>query len=367
MIWAELCRDNGLKQDRRIYMPGSMIHLLLARKINPKGSILFYIGNIAPDAVTNWEEKEITHFRNLKDRSQALTDLALHTPPSDDFAEGVLLHLYMDWRWDTLARDEFIKTVEGDWFTKYREEIGLTSSYAFHHTEWAKDLWEQMESVETSEYGHIPGATAEELRDFISRNIKWLNGSNTEASTAFTPEFIDGFIDKIADEYTQWKIQQEIAYYNSLPVIFDDFVDMPDLTDGEIELCCIAKKPAIPEKKWVPAYAFEIRRNGCRVGEVNLRIGYTDGLYYGGQIGYGVDEQHRGHGYASKACRLLAPVIRAHGMKKVLITNSITNIASKRTCEKLGAKLIRAACLPEWHDLYKEGQRFVNIFEWSVD
>jgi ribosomal-protein-alanine N-acetyltransferase len=178
---------------------------------------------------------------------------------------------------------------------------------------------------------------------------------------------------KYGDEYSyailkdEWEILQEISYYNSLPVNFDDFIDMPNLTDGEIELYYIAKKPAIPEKKWVPAYEFEIRCNSSRVGEINLRIGYTDGLYYGGQIGYGVDEQHCGHGYAEKACRLITPVIRAHGMKKVLITNNHTNIASRRTCEKLGAKFIRTARLPEWHDLYKDGQRFVNIFEWSVD
>ena len=178
---------------------------------------------------------------------------------------------------------------------------------------------------------------------------------------------------KYGDEYSyailkdEWEAQQEISYYNSLPVIFDDFVDISNLTDGEIELYCIAKKPALPEKKWVPAYVFEICCNGSHVGELNLRIGYTDGLYYGGQIGYSVDEQHRGHGYAEKACRLLAPVIRAHGMKKVLFTNNITNIDSKRTCEKLGAKLIRIARLPKWHDLYKEGLQFVNVFEWSVD
>jgi len=35
-------------------------------------------------------------------------------------------------------------------------------------------------------------------------------------------------------------------------------------------------------------------------------------------------------------------------------------------CEKLGARLVRVARLPEWHDLYKEGRRFSNIFEWEV-
>ena len=177
---------------------------------------------------------------------------------------------------------------------------------------------------------------------------------------------------KYGDEYSyailrdEWVTMQEISYYNSLPVVFNNFIDIHDLSDGEIELVCVGKKPAIPEKKWVPAYKFEIRRNNSRVGEVNLRIGYTDGLYYGGQIGYSVEQQHRGHGYAEKACRVLTPVIQAHGMNKVLITNNQTNIASKRTCEKLGAKLIRIARLPEWHDLYKDGQRFVNIFEWRL-
>jgi len=178
---------------------------------------------------------------------------------------------------------------------------------------------------------------------------------------------------KYGDEYSyailkdEWDTLKEIAYFKALPVTFNGFIDIQDLFDGEIQLVCVEKKPAIPEKKWVPAYVFEIRRNSSRVGEINLRIGYTDSLYYGGQIGYGIDEQHRGHGYAEKACRLLALVIRAHGMKKVLITNNHTNIASMRTCEKLGARFIRTARIPEWHDLYKQGQRFENIFEWSVD
>jgi len=347
-------------------MSASMIHLLVAHKVKPDGSILFYLGNLAPDAVANWKVKDITHFRNIPDRSEALAALARQTSPTDDFAEGILLHLYTDWRWDILARDEFIKIIGSDWFKKYREEISFTGSFAFHSTDWAKDMWNAMELYDASEYGKIPGATAEELKDFIRRNNKWHHDNNLDPSTAFPPEFVDEFIRKTADEYTRWRIIQEISYYNSQPVVFNDFVDVPDLTDGEIELFCIAKRPSIPERKRVPAYDFEIRCDGSRVGEINLRIGYTEGLYYGGQIGYWVDEQHRGHGYAEKACRLLKPVIRAHGMKRVLITNNHTNIPSKRTCEKLGAKLIRTAPLPKEHELYNEGQRLVNIFEWKI-
>ncbi len=171
----------------------------------------------------------------------------------------------------------------------------------------------------------------------------------------------------------EWETKKEIAYYNSLPVIFDDFIELPELSDGVIHLFCLKKNPAVLEKKYVPAYDFSICKGGEKVGEINLRIGYSgfgpdeSSLYYGGQIGYFIEEKHRGNGYAGRACRLVSPVAKAHSMTKLLITNDVTNEASRRVCEKLGARLLRVARLPVWHDLYIKGQRFSNIFEWSVE
>ena len=165
----------------------------------------------------------------------------------------------------------------------------------------------------------------------------------------------------------EWETQQEIKYYNALPFVFDDFIEVPELSDGVIYLVCTAKAPGNPEKKLVPEYKFLVCRRSEKIGGINLRVGYTDGLYFGGQIGYGIDEQHRGNGYAGRACQLLLPVAKAHGMKKLLITNDHANDASRRVCEKLGARFIRTARIAQWHDLYKEGRRFSNIFEWSVE
>ena len=165
----------------------------------------------------------------------------------------------------------------------------------------------------------------------------------------------------------EWETQKEITCYNALPVKFDGFIDLPELTDGIIHLICTAKRPGDAEKKLVPAYDFAVCKGSEKIGEINLRIGYTDGLYYGGQIGYGINEKYRGNGYAGRACRLLLPVAKAHGMIILLITNDHTNTASQRVCEKLGARLVRLARLPEWHNLYQEGRRFSNIYEWSVE
>ena len=161
-------------------------------------------------------------------------------------------------------------------------------------------------------------------------------------------------------------IQAEIEYYNALPCVFVDFMDVSELSDGVISLVCKTKQPAIPERKRVPVYFFDILKGDERVGEVSLRIGYVDSLYYGGQIAYDIDEAHRGNNYAVMACRLLAPVAEFHGMTKLLITNDESNVASRRVCEKLGARLVRKAELPDWHDLYEKGLRFVNIFEWDL-
>jgi RimJ/RimL family protein N-acetyltransferase len=68
-------------------------------------------------------------------------------------------------------------------------------------------------------------------------------------------------------------------------------------------------------------------------------------------------------GVATAACGIILELVKAHKFKKIIITNNKTNKASRRVCEKLGARLVRIAKLPPWHDLYIDGERFECIYE----
>jgi predicted acetyltransferase len=146
------------------------------------------------------------------------------------------------------------------------------------------------------------------------------------------------------------------------------FLELDVLTDGEINLRIHKKVEANDAKGYVPAYHYHMTLPGSiePIGEIDLRIGNTEGLYYGGHIGYQVYEAYRGHHYAYKACRLIKQVALGHGMQQLYITCNPDNIASKRTIERLGAKLKGIVDLPSHNDMYQDGERQKCIFIWDL-
>lgn len=93
-------------------------------------------------------------------------------------------------------------------------------------------------------------------------------------------------------------------------------------------------------------------------GTISLRIGggrETERYY--GHIGYLVFPPSRGVNLASRAARLLLPLARRHGLGEIWITTNPDNLASRRTCERLGAVLIDEVALPRGHALWKRGER----------
>lgn len=116
-------------------------------------------------------------------------------------------------------------------------------------------------------------------------------------------------------------------------------------------------------KARVPSYSFWMRllpqydppvpiAGGC-----SMRIGNTrDVEMYFGHIGYHVYPPARGHHYAERACRLLLPLARTHGMKTIWITTNPDNSPSRRTCERLGAQLVEIVDVPPTNVLHQRGE-----------
>jgi len=143
-------------------------------------------------------------------------------------------------------------------------------------------------------------------------------------------------------------------------VVTPDFLDPGVLQDGDLKLVVRRLVPADPTKGWVPAYEFAMlsASTGAEMGKIALRLGDTHFLVmYGGQIGYSVSPEYRGHRYAARSVRLLLPLAKRHGISPLWITCNPDNIASRRTCEFAGGQLIDIVPLPEDCDMYQRGER----------
>jgi tagatose 1,6-diphosphate aldolase len=143
-----------------------------------------------------------------------------------------------------------------------------------------------------------------------------------------------------------------------------EFFNTNDLRDNEIYLALIATHEAIPEKKWVASYSFNIcLLDGTKIGFCNFRIDNSELTKYCGNIGYGIDEKYRGHRYSASASKLLLPLAKKHGLKYVLINCEPDNAASNKICQLLNAKFTETVDIPETHEMYQEGKRQMNIYK----
>jgi predicted acetyltransferase len=68
--------------------------------------------------------------------------------------------------------------------------------------------------------------------------------------------------------------------------------------------------------------------------------------HYAGHVGYSVDPLHRGHRYASRSLRLLAPLARRLGLDPLWITCDPENLASRRTLDLAGAAFVEVVDVP---------------------
>ena len=155
----------------------------------------------------------------------------------------------------------------------------------------------------------------------------------------------------------------------TLPVNIPSIDSLPsppeDLSHGDVRLRFVQLVPGNPARGFVPSYHFRILDPANHeVGHINLRVGDSDHIWYSaGHIGYGVDEDRRGLGYAGQACRALAPFARSIS-EVVIITCDPENGPSRRTIEKLGATFLEVVDVPPGDPQYEAGCRQKRRYEW---
>jgi predicted acetyltransferase len=116
------------------------------------------------------------------------------------------------------------------------------------------------------------------------------------------------------------------------------------------------------KRGYVPSYHFWMKLTGPDApvkigGGIGLRVGDTLNIKnYVGHVGYNVYPPARGRHLAERACRLVLPLAKRHGLKTLWITANPENHASRRTCERLGATLVDTVDVPPEHELYARGE-----------
>lgn len=137
------------------------------------------------------------------------------------------------------------------------------------------------------------------------------------------------------------------------------FIDPGVLQDDDLKLVLQRTYRGSRSLGLAPNYAFAMvhTRTGAHMGGIDLRLSNDPYItHYAGHIGYGVERAFRGQHYAARACRLLFPLARRHGLSPLWITCNPDNLASRKTCEHAGATFVEIVPVPGDSELYRRGE-----------
>lgn len=141
-------------------------------------------------------------------------------------------------------------------------------------------------------------------------------------------------------------------------------VELPVMTDGVVQLVAIDRRPF--GDPFPPGYqlAIVLANTGTTVGTLLLRVDEGPGVIgFAGHLAYEIAEPYRGHGYAARACRLVAPLARLH-LAVVWIMVAPGNLASRRTAESIGAEYVDTRTVPADSDLRDLDIDQVRRYRW---
>ena len=84
-------------------------------------------------------------------------------------------------------------------------------------------------------------------------------------------------------------------------------------------------------------YEFAICLNGKHIGAISLS--QVEDKFY--EIGWVLDKEYHGRGYATEAAQELVRLAKSFGATKMIAHCDTRNVASRRVMEKLGMKFVR--------------------------
>ena len=182
-----------------------MVHLMVAYQYNPASPSEFWVGNIAPDCIDDRKEKDKLHFRDTLDRNQALRKFERSIGKDDLFMEGMLLHLFVDWKWDEdLLQQYILNSNSDDWFNQYRNEIGILSARLYHDNLWSADVWKDILNCDIPKFNTTEISSEGVLT--ILQQVNRYHIKNPLAKPLFySLELINKFTAKTAEDYKNWK------------------------------------------------------------------------------------------------------------------------------------------------------------------
>lgn len=121
-------------------------------------------------------------------------------------------------------------------------------------------------------------------------------------------------------------------------------------------------------KNEIPYYYYDIylTNTTTQIGKISIRIGHNYHSYFNGNIGYEINENFRGNSFASEAVRLVLKIAKYHQMNYLILTCEESNVASYKSIEKLGAKLVEVITPPKDYIFYYEGIDPYRIYRLNI-
>lgn len=133
-----------------------------------------------------------------------------------------------------------------------------------------------------------------------------------------------------------------------------------------LTLSCI--KLELGNEYEIPYYWYDIILNETKeiIGKISIRIGHNYHSYFNGNIGYEIDEPYRGHHYALEACKMVLAVAKAHQMTYIYLCYDEENVASYKTIEQLGGRIVEIILPPKDYFGYYEGMSRSRIYQLDI-